>query len=74
MSPTLLLLRLAMIFVAFKAGNQNDRPLIRVIGLGYLVAVGILTIFAGTGGAGHLYWAIGSGMLILASYTYWTNR
>lgn len=74
MSPVVLLLRFAMTFVAFKAANQTQRPLVRILGLGYLGIIGILTIFAATGNTAVLYGGIGLGMLILAGYTYWTNR
>lgn len=74
MTTAAFVLRLCLAAGFFNAANQAERPVLRAVGLAYLLGVGILgTLAAIAGGSWHA-WVIGSGGLAAGGYAYWANR
>ena len=69
-----IIIRLGLAVVAYNLANQSEKPLVRALGLAYLLIVGFFAMMGAFSNGGWQYWLVGLVTLGAAAHAYWTNR
>lgn len=66
-----ILVQAGLVALAYGAAMRSENPLVRVLGIGFLIARGVLFLIAGLfGGLKAVFIIVGIGLLVLAAHAW----
>ncbi len=74
MGTASILIRLVIMVFAFRAADQTESTLWRVLGFAWLLIAGIFGTIGAIGGGHPMLWLLGPGALIAAFLAFWRNH